>query len=115
MRAPLAAVLLGLSACGGADAPSGPPSVAYACDRGVSVEAVFNPVSRIATVIGLVQGTDEAVLLPQRPSASGFLYATDRVSLSGKGAEATITVDGQSIRCRAIEGSAPSPGQAEAG
>lgn len=89
-----------LAACSSDDDdPNASREVAYACAEGVSVSVVFNPVSRIATVIGL---GPRAILLPQREAGSGFLYATDRVALRGEGEAATLTVDGASVACRAV-------------
>ncbi len=92
------AVAAALAGCGGDDDPTKPRSVAYACEQGVAVTVIFNPVSRLATIRGL---GPQDVLLPARETGSGFRYATDRVELRGQGAEAIITVDGASVACRA--------------
>ncbi len=94
------ALLGGLAACG-SDEHSGPQEVPYACDQGVAISVIFNPISRIATVRDL---GPQDILLPQRAAASGFRYATERVSLVGQGSEAVLTVDGASVRCRALGG-----------
>lgn len=108
MRRLAVIALVALAACAAEEDPDAPIEVAYACEGGTEFTVVFNPVSRIATVLGL---GPVGILLPQLPTGSGFLYATDRVSLGGKGDEATITVDGASRRCRAVGGvAAAAPG-----
>jgi len=87
-----------LVGCGGDD-PLAPREVAYDCGGEIAIRVVFNPESRIATVLDL---GPVAVLLPEQPAGSGFLYATERVSLRGQGEAATITVDGASRECRAV-------------
>ena len=95
----LMAAVMGLAGCSGDD-PDATRETVYACEQDVGITVAFNPVSRIATVIGLGPA---ALLLPERKVASGFRYATDRVELRGKGAEASLTVDGATVACRASD------------
>lgn len=97
-RAAWVAALVMLGACAGDEEPDAAREVGYSCSEGVAMTVVFNPVTRIATVLGV---GPKAILLPRRPSGSGFRYATERVELRGKGEDATLTVDGASIACRA--------------
>ncbi|MEL6220432.1 MAG: MliC family protein [Pseudomonadota bacterium] len=92
--------VLALAACSDDD-PSAAQERAYACEGGTAFSAVFNPVSKIATVLGL---GPVGILLPEQPTESGFLYATERVSLAGEGETAVITVDGASLTCRTVSG-----------
>ncbi len=96
LRAILAVGLL--AGCGGSD-PFAPREVAYTCAGDIDFRVIFNPDSRIATVLDL---GPVGVLLPKREAASGFLYATERVSLRGQGMDVTITVDGASRDCQAV-------------
>ncbi|MGF1445726.1 MAG: MliC family protein [Pikeienuella sp.] len=94
-RMAICAGMLALGACSGDD-PTAPTQTRYLCDGSVSVTVIFNPVSRIATIRGL---GPRDILLPQRQAASGFFYATERVSLRGQGSEAQLTVDGATAAC----------------
>ncbi|MEM9145644.1 MAG: hypothetical protein AAGC57_05545 [Pseudomonadota bacterium] len=92
--------LLALAACSSDDEdPLAATERAYSCEGGTTFSVVFNPASRIATVLGL---GPVGVLLPERMAESGFLYATERASLSGEGDAAVIIIDGASRSCRAV-------------
>jgi hypothetical protein len=103
MRGLPALLLAGLlAACSGGDDAARTRTVAYSCDGGVAFRAVFNPVSRIATLLDLA---DAAVLLPARAAEEGFLYANGGVSLRGEGDSATLGLpDGRRLGCRAVSG-----------
>lgn len=94
-----------LSACGGREDPADAVrTVSYRCTESAGFDAVFNPRSGIVTLLGLAE---VALLLPQRPAASGFLYGTERVEFRGRGTEAVLTIDGASNACTATT---PAPG-----
>lgn len=82
----LGLVSLGLGACATA-APGGDRRVTYACDRGPGLTVVYTEGA------ARIEGADgQAIVLPQRPSGSGFWYETPTHSLRGKGDEVTYTV-----------------------
>ncbi|MBO9544234.1 MliC family protein [Caulobacter sp.] len=63
-------------------------SVTYACDRGPDLTVVY--AEDTASIIG--SDGSAAVVLPQKPSASGVWYETPTHSIRGKGDEVTYTV-----------------------
>jgi membrane-bound inhibitor of C-type lysozyme len=75
----------GLSAC--ASMAGGERRVTYACDRGPGLTVVYT--EGAARIVG---SGGEDIVLPQRPSGSGFWYETPQHSLRGKGNEVTYTV-----------------------
>ncbi len=86
----LAAMLL--AGCATTKPPTTPPQderrVTYGCDRGPDLTVVYTEGQ--ASIIG--SDGSAAVVLPQRPSASGFWYETPTHSIRGKGDEVTYTV-----------------------
>ncbi|PZQ60953.1 MAG: hypothetical protein DI570_13340 [Phenylobacterium zucineum] len=61
--------------------------VTYACDRGPGLAVVYTEgVARIEASDGV------AIVLPQRPAASGTWYENATHSLRGKGDEVTYTI-----------------------
>nr|WP_295111329.1 MliC family protein [uncultured Caulobacter sp.] len=76
------------------DAPpkAAPPAetrrVTYGCDRGPDLTVVYG--EGTASIIGSDGGA--AVVLPQKPAASGVWYETPTHSIRGKGDEVTYTV-----------------------
>lgn len=62
--------------------------VTYACDRGPDLTVVYGESS--ASIIG--SDGSAAVVLPQKPAASGTWYETPTHSIRGKGDEVTYTV-----------------------
>lgn len=62
--------------------------VTYACDRGPDLTVVY--AEGTASIIG--SDGSAAVVLPQKPAASGTWYETPTHSIRGKGDEVTYTV-----------------------
>ena len=87
----LAAILVaGCATTAPATAPPAPEEhrVTYGCDRGPDLTVVY--AEGQASIIGS-DGT-AAIVLPQKPAASGVWYETATHSIRGKGDEVTYTV-----------------------
>lgn len=77
----------------------------YACDNGSHIDISF-----LADISGRPQATlhfaDQAIILPQVPTASGALYRNGDIRLHTKGDDAII-VDGKSNLRRCVRGNTP--------
>lgn len=88
-----------LSSCASTD-PSGSAGqrrVTYACEHGANLTVVYTEgQARIE------DGDGKPIVMPQRPSGSGFWYESPTHSLRGKGDEVTYTVGRMvPMKCRA--------------
>ena len=70
--------------------------VTFACERGADLVVVFDD-----EAARIVNPDGSEIVLPHRPSASGFLYETPTHSLRGQGTEAIYTIGRMApIRCQ---------------
>lgn len=81
--------VLALAACASKEpaAPGGERRVTYSCELGSDITVVYSPGQ--ARIEGANGG---GMVLPQKPSGSGFWYESPTHSLRGKGDEVSYTV-----------------------
>lgn len=91
------ALALSAAAPAATAAPARAITAVYACDDGSTLRARFAGSSARVTLPGRAR---RQVDLPQQRSGSGFIYATPRYELRGKGDDVTWTVGRRApLRC----------------
>ncbi|MEO0309747.1 MAG: MliC family protein, partial [Gloeomargarita sp. DG02_3_bins_56] len=72
--------------------------VAFTCTDGQSLSVRFFPEQEKAVLIR----NGETVELPQKPSASGFIYSNDSTKIQGKGDDLTVAIGRMTpLQCKA--------------
>ena len=96
MRSLVATMLLALSACATTTSAPSERRVTFDCDQDRDLTVVFE--ENQARIIN-TDGSE--IVIPQRPSGSGFWYESPTHSLRGQGTEMTYTIGRMApIQCR---------------